>query len=809
MNSTGKNNVCKKTSVLIFLFFLLITTIFAGPHFMTCEISGTVKDSITGEGLPFATVQLKSQNESDLMYGVIADEDGQYVITGIIPGKYSLIASFMGYDEQVLVIDIQTKKEKHDILLSQKSYSLSEVTVTAEKNIIERNIEKTIINVAKNTTLTGGTAIDVMQSLPSMDVDIDGNIKYRGSDKVMILLNGKQSELVRSINQIPAGQIERIEIINNPSAKYDAEGMSGIINIVLKSGSKGKNKTTLMLKGGYPLTLGGNAGFSVTSGKVNLFLNGGLNYNTKYQIKEHFRDNYEDPDALNYYQYDRQDVNMTNAIINSDFEYVINKNQQIGISVIGSKNFNNAFRKISYETENKTAQSVSESVKEIDIDLNNLTIDGNLNYQYNFRTSGRVLKSNFHYSFFSQLQQMNNVFFPGMIEDYPQLQNTCSEQLNKEMDFSMDYSHAINDSIRMEAGYKYSNKDLLNDFFSESYNRSITEWNDDTALINKFNYSQLINALYFNINTRLGLLEIESGIRAEYTKNSQGNQNEESYLNLFPAVNISGHITNHLTLFASYNRRINRPTISMLTPFTDEYADVLNMNQGNPELKPEYVNSYEAGSRFVFKPVSGFFSAYYRNIDKAISRIKFATNDSAFVGSFKNLDKAKLFGSEVSLSCKPFQWWSINASANIFYTYLTGEYGYNDVNTSKTGWNINISNQLRFPWNTGFQLSGYYRSKLPSAMGIYKERYYMDLAVNKRIFKDKGEFVFKVSDVFNSYTFGHAIDAVDENDYRFSQSNYRKIESRYFILSFYYNIDGKKQQSQGKKAVFFLDDFDK
>ena len=228
-----------------------------------------------------------------------------------------------------------------------------------------------------------------------------------------------------------------------------------------------------------------------------------------------------------------------------------------------------------------------------------------------------------------------------------------------------------------------------------------------------------------------------------------------------------------------------------------------------PELKPEYVNSYEAGSRFVFKPVSGFFSVYYRNIDKAISRIKFATNDSAFVGSFKNLDKAKLFGSEFATSFKPFQWWNINTSANIFYTFLTGEYGYNDVNTSKTGWNINISNQLRFPWNTGFQLSGYYRSKLPSAMGVYKERYYIDLAVNKRIFKEKGEVVFKISDIFNSYTFGHDINAVDKNNYRFSQSNTRKIESRYFILSFYYNIDGKKQQKQGKKEDFFLDDFNK
>jgi len=805
----GSKFIFHKIIVLTLFVVIIVGKAFSGSPVPYCEISGIVQDSITKEGLPFASVQIVSQNDSNLMKGVIADESGNYIIKNIIPGKYRLMASYMGYNESEIIIDIRSGKEKHNFLLTQKSFSLSEITVTAEKSLIEKNIEKTIVNVTKNTTLTGGTAIDVMQTLPSVDVDIDGNIHYRGSDRVLILLNGEKSELVRSLDQIPADRIEKIELINNPSAKYDAEGMSGIINIVLKTGKAGEDKITFMLNAGYPETLGGNSGYSGIFGKARFFVNAGVNHNTKYQIKEHLRENYENPDALNYYQFDRQDGNLNNAMINTNLEYTINNRQHIGLSVIGSKNFNSAGRDIYYETRNKTGQTETESLKEIDIDSDNYTIDGNVNYHYSFKNSGQFLKANFHYSLFNQLQEMNNDFFPELMNDYTELQNTYSEQLNKEADLSLDYSHALNDSMQFEAGYKFSGKDLLNDFDSESYDRSTTEWTNDTALANRFNYIQQINAFYLNINARIRFLEIQAGVRAEYTNHSQNNKKERGYFDFFPSITISQQLNRHFTVFTSYNRRINRPTIYMLTPYTDEYADVLNMNQGNPELKPEYVNSYEAGNRFVFDKFSGSGSVYYRHIDSAISRIKSASNDSAFIGSFKNLDRAKLFGGEVAISFKPFKWWSINSGANIFYTNLIGEYGNNQVNTSKTGWNVNILNQFKLPKDFGFQLSGYYRSKLPSVMGTYKERYYIDIAVNKKIFKNKGQVVFKISDVFNMYEFGHDIDAMGDDNFRYSQTNSRKIESRYFIFSFLYNINGREQQKKGQKENFFLDDFDK
>ena len=800
----------KRIIVLIVLIILIVSLtleLFSDPISGKGEIRGIVKDSISGEGLSFSTVQVLSVVDSSFVKGSLTDAEGNYMVIDIPLGEYIIIASYMGYTESKKALSVQSRKVICDLCLVQNSISLSEISVTAEKNTIEKNIDKMIINVSKNTTVTGGTAIDVMQTLPSVDIDIDGNINYRGSDEVIILINGEKSELVNSLDQIPADQIEKVEIINNPSAKYEAEGMSGIINVVLKSTKSGKNKTTLMINVGYPETIGGNAGYSRMTEKTRFFVNAGLKHNTKFQTKEHLRENYENPTANNYYQYDRQDEDLNYAFINSNFDYTFNEKHKVGIAFIGSKKFNNADRTIDYVTFSKTGEKINESRKEIDINLNNYTIDATVDYSLSL-AKGRSLTSKIHYSILDQLQEMNNKFYPELTTIEPNLQNTYSKQINNLTDFSLDYAHPVNDSIKVETGYNFNAKDLLNDFDSESYNNS-GEWVNDTALTNRFKYLQFIHAVYLNINTKLKYFDLQAGLRLEYTSNLQNNTHTDEYIDLFPSLNISRLLNNHFTIYASYNRRINRPTIKMLNPFSDEYADILNMHKGNPDLKPEYVNTIEIGTRFVFNSFSGLGSVYYRNINNAISRVKSASNDSALLVTFMNLDEAKLVGGEISLTFHPATWWVINSSSNIFYTNLTGQYSNNQVNNSKTGWTLSLSNNFKIKHDIGFQLSGYYRSKLPSVMGTYIERYYADLAINKKILKNKAQLILRISDIFNTYKYGLDIDAVDDNNYRYSQINRRKNESRYFILSFIYNINNKEQQKQKRKENFFLDDFDK
>ena len=798
-----------------YIFVLIITVIFtfsesyASFQNPKAELSGFVSDSITGEKLPYATVIIYPVSDSSLQKGVITNNDGKFIINDIDYGVYKLIVSYMSYIKKEISIDIIAKNNKLDVLLSPANYDLSEVLITGEKRLIENTIEKTTVNISKDISLIAGTALDALQTVPSVDVDFDGIINYRGSNRVMVLINGEKSSLVNALGQMPADAIQKIEIISNPAAKYDAEGMSGIINIILKSGQPDRKSTNILLNTGYHDLYGGSAGFSKSIGNLGLFINAALNHKGVFQTKEHYRANYENPDAPDYYQFDSLQDKRNNGLINANLNYKINNKNNIGVTGVFTRVINSTGRNIDYITYDKSGLQEDEYFKNIKIDLDNYGIDAKINYNRSFSKKGRQLKIISGYSVFNQTQEMKHQLLHELNTDIPELQNTISEQLNKGFNLSSDYTYRLNDSIMFEVGYKGSIQSIQNDFTSISYNYNLIDWFDDTELINNFRYDQYINALYFDYNRKYNFLDIQAGLRTEYTITTQNNKKNSDYLSFFPTVSLSKKINKKNTIYTGFNRRINRPTIKMLNPYTDEYADILNMHQGNPDLEPEFVNSFEIGNRFIYNKKSGSFSVYYRDIKQAISRIKSAKNDSALIVSFINLDKVEMLGGDFILSLQPYKWWTINAGGNVFFTRLTGVLENNIIDNNKFAWNTELSTQIKLPKDISIQISGYYRSKLPLTLGMVRERHYVDFALNKKVLKGNGRLVLKISDIFNTYKFGMDLEAIDINNFRYSQSNRRKIESRYFILSFSYNLNGKGQQKKADKAQFFLDSFEK
>lgn len=791
---------------------LLLVVAFSGLYVsaedakLKCSVSGIIRDSDTDESLPFASVQIYRVSDNIYVAGAITDINGNFKIENISPEAYRFSVSFMGYDNLEKIIPLKKRNHREDFKLSRKKFSLAEVQITSDKKLVENTISKTTVNVSKSTINKIGTAKDVIQTLPSVDVDYNGNINYRGSDKVIILINGNKSELVNALDQIPASQVEKIELVNNPSAKYDAEGMSGVINVVLKSEKIDNTKTTLMLVAGLPETYGGNAGFSGNTGRASYYVNAGYNHNTKFQTKEHLRQNVDKPGADNYYQYDRMDEILNKVFFNTSVDYQFNKKHKIGIAAIGSSADNSADRYINYRTLNQKGDTVFSSRKDIDIKLNNASLDGNLSYRYK-PTKNNTLDANVHYSFLDQQRKMNNRYYTENTFQIPELQNTVLQQINNIVDADVDFIHRINDSIKLDAGYSFSNKDLVNEFESISYNYNSQDWEDDTLLNNSFNYNQQISAAYVSFNAQLRSIEIVAGIRSEYTSTSQNDTNSSNYLEFFPTVTVSMAMGKKVVPYLSYSRRINRPTLRMLNPYTDEYADILNMHVGNPNLLPEFVNSYEMGCRFIGGMLSVTGSVFYRKINQAISRIKFATNDSALLVTYINLNNAELFGGELSLSGKPYSWWTFNASWNIFHTAMNGEYGNNIIKKRSTGWIASMNNTFKLPAKINLQVIGYYRSKLPDVTGTYIEKYYVDLALSKKVMNNKGRVVFKVSDLFNTYSYGLDLYGYDSNGYQYTQSNRRKNESQYFTLSFIYNIKSKEKKT--KKEKFYLDSYGK
>lgn len=797
----------KKWSPIVILLLILFNTSY-GAGYTKSQLSGTITDLSTNERLPFATIIITSVLDSSFSIGVISDVDGDFFIEEIEFGSYFLEASFMGYEKHSLDFIIEKRKTNLEIKLQKKSYSFDELEVSAEKELIEEGIDKTTVNIKKNNTLIGGSALDAIQSLPSIDLDINGNIQYRGSNKVTILLNGKSSELVKSLDQIPAYQIEKVEINNNPSAKHEADGMSGIINIVMKSKYDELSRSSMNFYWGYPETYGTSVGYYENLNKVHYYANSNYSRKTQFQTKEHWRYNYENQDAFDYYQYDRQDQNLNNIMVNGGLDYDINSKQKIGLTIIAAGKLNVADRSINYQTWDEFGNSINDSNKDIEISLKNYVLDGNLDYEYQINNSHN-LDASLHYNYLDQTQKMEFDFYNAnssdpMDHDY---QNTYSDQLNQSLDFNLNHSWDITDSSLLESGYGFTSEDLVNDFHSETFSFENDNWEDDNDLGNQFHYLQNIHAAYINLESKFRYFNLQMGLRGEYTSTNQFIKAKEDYLDLFPSIRLSKRLDKYFRVFTSYNRRINRPILKMINPYTNEYADILNMHIGNPDLNPEYVNSFELGSLFSSDKNSAKVSAYYRHIDQAISRVKSATNDSALLVTFMNLEHAQLFGGELSYSLKVIKLWQINTNANIFYTALKGSYGPNKINKSHTGWTASLKNQFKLHWKLQIQFNFYYKSSLPDVLGTYMERYYTDLAISKNVMKDKGKIIFKVSDVFNTYRFGLDLKGIEENGYHYTQVNRRKNESQYFIISFVYNFKGKEKKK--KNQNFFLEEYGK
>jgi outer membrane receptor protein involved in Fe transport len=792
-----------KKVVLTFVTIVSVLTINANTLNDNSKISGTVKDIQNNEGIPFANIQILNEQDSSFVTGIVTDLDGNYS-NNISKGKYIIVVSFIGYMNEIKITNIQEDIEKIDFLLSPKAIALSEVSVTAERNIVEQSIEKTTVNISKDKTVSGGTAIDALRNIPFVNIDMNGKVYYRGSDKVMVLINGNKSGLSGSLEQISADQIEKIEVVNNPSAKYESEGATGIINIVFKTSKAGQNKTSFKLNVGYPKTLGGNIGYSMMKKKTQFFINAGINHKTRFQTKEHFRDNYGNNNTYNYYQYDRQDGDINAVVINSNIRQAINDKHKIGASLMGSRKFNGANREINYKALNKLGDIENESFKEISIDLDNYSIDGSLDHRFDIK-KGNYLTSKLHYSYFDQIEKMNNTFYPNTFSDIHELQNTESKQVNKILDLSFDYKHSLNDTMFFETGYRLENQDLLNGFDSKSYNKQTESWENNTISGN-FKYLQTINALYLVFNANINNWKLQAGVRGEYTTTKQSDDRQDNYLEIFPSANISHKLNTNHTVFIGCNRRINRPTIKMLNPYFGEYADALNMHIGNPYLKPEIVNMIEGGNHFVYNKFSGKISVYYQHINQAISRVKSAVNDSALVVSYTNLKKATHTGGELSLSYKPFKAWGVSFNGDVFYTTLVGKYNNNIIDKSRTGWNLSLANNIKLPYGINMQILAYYKSKIASALEVYKERYYIDIALSKKILKDKALINFRISDIFNTNKFSPFVNARDDNGYWYSQTNTRKIETRYFVVSIVYNVGKKTSANKKKKGKFFLDD---
>ncbi len=729
----------------------------AGTPTITGKISGIIIDSLTQKPVDYATISLGRSGSTKTTNGSLTDEKGYFKIDNISPGSYRLTIGFLGYQNKVLD-SVKTTPEKPDINLGKIIFSpdqktLSEVVVTGQANIIENKIDKIVYNAEKDVTVSGGNATDVLRKVPLLSVDIDGNVSLRGSQNVRVLINGKPSgsmanNMADALKMIPADQIKNVEVITSPSAKYDAEGTSGIINIITKK--KNVEGVSGSVSGGFGTRQNnGNANLNIKKGRLGITSNIGGNGSWPASSKVDFN------------QVDLQDNPVftqsgTSKVSRLGFRGSVGANYDINSynSINSTLNFNRFSNSFAGDvlsaiyTNNSTVQATSNTDRGIVIP----GIDWSTDYTRKFKKEGQEL------SFAAQFTKGKN--FQDYTTTYTNSSNLNeigdNNADNQEITFQVDYARPI-EKLTWEMGAKT----ILRDITSETL---ITNLVNDSYIPNPgrsnvFNYNQDVIAGYSSFGFTLAKqYGVKIGSRMEYTKISGSSSStafvafDNDYYTFVPSVTLSRTFKNYQTVKISYNKRIQRPSLSFLNPFRNA-SDPINQSQGNPALSPEISNNIEMGYSTFVKTTVINASVYYRNTKDVIESFIIPSTDMngkpISLQTFNNVGSNNSFGMNLFGSVNPIQKLTLRGNLNVYSYDIKSTSANATSNSTYAMYNAFISASMAF--KGGFTAETFFILNSPrrTSQGKNPSFNMWNIGFKKEILKKKGSIGLNIIDPFN------------------------------------------------------------
>ena len=779
-------------------------------------IIGKVIDKETSAPLESATIQVLKMRDSSMVTGAETDSKGQFNLE--VPyGNYKLKISYISYSTAVFNgIQINAQNTSHDagtIPLNANMTTTEVIEVTAEKDFMETSIDKKVFNVEKSIVSQGGTATDVLSNIPSVTVDADGNVSIRGNSNIKFLVDGKPSGLIgtdptNALQQISANSIDRVEVIDNPSSKYDADGTAGIINLVMKKSDVAGYNANISVSAGTLDKYNPTFTFNYKSKSFNLY--GGYNFRLFNMGGSgvSFRQN-SFGDSLFYFdQKTAQHFNMLGHSGNLGFDYLLDKQNTLSLSAA----YNNRDRTINQDlyfqylgaSQNLTSQYVRNNIEE----HTGNGVDLTLSYDHKFSKPKEDLSAVVYFSNNNDNETLNinqqDFDANGVpINNTPLLQNTYTNGKYSLGSFQVDYYHPLGDGksdSRIELGYKATLRNTSSNFRSETFNYEQNVFTNDSLMNNNLEYKEQIHDLYGLYANNIKDFKYQIGLRLEesitqphlITTNQTFNND---YFNVFPSFFVSQKLgeTNELQL--NYSKRINRPRISMLNPFID-YSDPYNLQQGNPNLQPEYVNSYQFSYIKYFSFASVNTTLFYKQINDMMSRIITVDPDGVSLTTFENLNSAKSYGVELTANGHPFKWYNFNADFTYFRMIING----NDPNAALNNDNYSYTAKLMNNFNVFklFDLQIAYNYQGPSvlAQGRMDPIQSFNVAIKKDILNNKGTIGFRVSDIFNQLKYSS-----ETSGPGFVQDMTRVRDSRIAFLTFSYRFgsDGNDKPKKREK----------
>ena len=825
------------------MLLILLTTFqgLAQQNQKPITISGKVTDSESGQPLEYATFVLQKTDSPDQVTGGITDLDGNFEIT-TAPGTYNIRVEFISYktySKQGQTFNSDTNLGS--ITLSPDVAQLAEVEVVGEKTTVEVRLDKKIYNIGKDLTTSGATISDALSNVPSVNVDIDGAISLRGNENVRILINGKPSALAgfgstEALQQLPADAIEKVEVITSPSARYDAEGTAGILNIVLKREKTLGFNGSVNLYGGHPTNGGITANANLRTNKFNFFTTVGYRYR-EGPGNGFFDTRYFDPrqDAfLDSIAYDRniedRDISRINRGVNANFgmEYFFNEQSSITGSYFyrtGSDedlttNINDYF--LNNDPQVGTTRSELETEKDN-------THQVSLNYINRFDKDGHVLTADLQYSVDEEVQN-------GFIAEPVRYNNTNNNDIAIPMEetstledqteylVQSDYVLPFGEDSQFEAGYRGTFENEVTDYRLLQENAGgVLEVNVNQT--NVFDFTQNVHALYSQYGSKFGDFNFLLGLRMESTQlkgkiESELTEEElqeefsfpidtdfdNNYTGLFPTVNLIYEFTERENVSLGYNRRINRPWSWFLNPFPSRSSRT-NIFQGNPNLRPAFSNAFDLGYLKRWDKLTLTSSVYYQRETDAFQRVQEQVFITGPGGSQVevirnipfNLATNDRTGAEVGMLYNPTKWLRLNGSVNFFRFSLDGEFNGVDYSQSNNSWFGRFSSKVTLPWKIDWQTNAFYRGASDDIQGRSDGILSIDLAFSKDLLNDNATISLNVQDLLNS----RKRSSFTTTDF-FEQDSDFQWRQRQLRVSFIYRINEQKKRGRPERQ----DDFE-
>lgn len=771
------------------------------------KVIGIVRDSLSNQMLEYATVSLF--RDSSLVSGGISNHKGEFTLLNISPGLYRLKIDFVGYSPKYISFNLLTKDNKLEknigtVLLASSDITLSTTTIVATKSVMASSVDKKVFYAEQLLTAQGGTITDVLNNVPSVTIDNDGKPSLRGSENVTVLIDGKPSGLAgTNLSQIPASNIKAIEVITNPSAKYDPDGTAGIINIILK-------KNTLQGFNGQA-TVGGGTPKQFTSALQLNYLVGKWNFSSNGNVR------FDERNAWSHsYRYFTLNPNLSALLQNTDFvnksvnysgrfsvDYYLNEKSTISSAITYNQNNKNQFGSTIYE-QYDLSNNLDSLYRRDQSEIGpNKTFDVTVNFRHDFE-QGKQHYLAVDITRSASLNETDWLFDNYSLDRNTQeiltilpVQKDFNLQDNTVITSFLDYARPLGKKMQLEAGAKNIRRKWDNNYQSTLIEGSVVT--NNLPMTNHFVYDETLYALYTTVAAQMKGWQWKLGLRAEqmFTQGNLLTTNDvfdNDYFSLFPTGNLSFELNKHQQIQLSYSRRINRPQPNALNPFQD-VSDPYNQRYGNPALQPEYVHSIDLGYnwRFMEDKMNFTTSAYYRRTDNGFVRILKTDSLGVLRVKLENAAISTNYGLESSLIGSPFNWWNFNLSANVFRNELDVSNLDPALNNTNMMAIIKIINTWKIAYGIDIQLSSWYNTPRNTPQGKIVSMGSTDINIRKRLWNGKGNISLTVNDIFDMTRFG-----VNANGEGFSQNFERKRQTRTAMLTFLYKF-GKSGQ-EGKKS---------